>query len=115
VTDEPENLPDYYPGSKTRRKKYTEPKPQQVYEPVELGKSRMFRLDGKNVECFSSGTLAAALGRKAVTIRKWEQTGIIPKARLMTYGRDGDAGGPPLVHPQPGGDNDPHSPGREHF
>ena len=40
----------------------------------------MYTVAGQDVELFTVGQLAQALGREAGTIRKWEANGIIPKA-----------------------------------
>lgn len=42
----------------------------------------------KDAEFFTIGNLADALGRESGTIRKWENTGVIPKAAFLTPGED---------------------------
>ncbi len=41
-------------------------------------------VNGKELELFSIGDFALALGRRPTTIRAWEAQGVIPKARLRT-------------------------------
>jgi hypothetical protein len=53
-----------------------------------LGNPRTFTAGGKQVEVFSVGDLARNLGRKAVSIRRWEHEGIIPLAPFFTRGAD---------------------------
>lgn len=76
------DLPDW-PGN-------TPPKnrPDSPHRPVVDGyngaKSKIYRIAGVDRELFTVGQLAKALGRKAVTIRMWENQGWIPKATYRT-------------------------------
>lgn len=54
---------------------------------------RVYTINGEDVEFFSVGQLARALGREPGTIRKWESQGVIPKATFQVPGRDGDPRG----------------------
>lgn len=75
----------FYPGSKTPRRSYTEqrkPEPEKQAD-IDLGKPRQLRVGTQVVDFYTVGTLALALNRKTVTIRKWEQEGIIPKAQYI--------------------------------
>lgn len=56
-------------------------------------KPRKYVVGGREVEFFTVGQLATALHRKAVTIRKWEREGILPKATFQSPGRDEDPRG----------------------
>ena len=79
------NLDDYYPGSKRKRR---EPNPEvekrRAAKAAEgsWDESPMIKLlpNGKQLELFSAGAFAAALGRPLVTIRLWERRGWIPRA-----------------------------------
>jgi hypothetical protein len=54
---------------------------------------KTFTIAGKEVELFSISELAEALNRKPVTLRKWEQKGIIPKATFVKPGANQDPRG----------------------
>jgi hypothetical protein len=72
---------EYYPGS--NRPIGTAPD-RSVEEPDDERwdlKPRIYQVNGEDVEFFTVGQLGKALGgRKPVTMRKWERTGLIPKA-----------------------------------
>ena len=51
-------------------------------------KSRIYHLGGVDVELYTVGQLADALDREAVTIRKWERDGILPKAMFNSPSTD---------------------------
>lgn len=83
------NLDEFFPGSTTpldfdiRRKKAE----------VEIGawdsKPLIFKLKGKDTEFFTIGHLAKALGdRSAITLRKWEAEGILPKSPYVKQSED---------------------------
>lgn len=83
---------EYYPGSKMKRA-VREPDPEPEPE-VLWPKGKIFTISGYEVECFTTGQLAAMLGgRKAVTIRAWEAEGILPSSGYAMPGRDGDVRG----------------------
>jgi hypothetical protein len=50
-----------------------------------MTKSKSISINGKEIELFYINTLAERLGRISQTIRKWEISGVIPKAMF----RDG--------------------------
>lgn len=84
----------YYPGSQTPRKTVTAV-PEEEYEPgildemVEsLGEPVVFSVNGIDVEFFLIGQLAAALGRSATTLRRWETQGIIPRSGYTKPSKD---------------------------
>jgi hypothetical protein len=56
-------------------------------------KPRKYVVAGVSTEFFTVGNLASALGRQAVTIRKWEREGVIPKSTYQSPGRDDDPRG----------------------
>lgn len=76
----------YYPGSTTPRRTVTaapqeETEPGLLDEAVEaLGEPVVFTVNGIDVEFFLIGQLAAALGRSATTLRRWETQGTIPRS-----------------------------------
>lgn len=88
----PPTTTGYYPGSSLP----LPPKPGMPREDVnspgirEWDKSPrvMAMPNGTTAEFFDIAALAAALGRKSGTIRKWETTGIIPKALYLTGSDD---------------------------
>lgn len=67
---------EYYPGSKRKRKEVVE-KPEPV---VRTWDSRPYvkPLNGKDVEFYTIGALAEALGRPIITIRTWIANGYMP-------------------------------------
>jgi len=83
---------DTYPGSKMKRAVRTpdpEPEPDIIWP-----KGRILTIQGREVECFTTGQLAYLLGgRKAVTIRGWEAEGILPKSGYFVPGKGGDPRG----------------------
>jgi hypothetical protein len=70
-------LDDYYPGSKRKRKDAVEPLPK-----IAVGwDSRPYKKtmpNGTDMEMFTLGALAEALGRPIVTLRVWMKQGHIP-------------------------------------
>jgi hypothetical protein len=81
------DLDRYYPGSRERRQTVPAPRPPAVEEDV-LGPGRIMVLRGEKVEFFTIGQLAAALSRKAVTLRAWEAAGILPTSGYHTPSSD---------------------------
>lgn len=53
-----------------------------------VGKPKVYTVGGQDVDFFTVGQLAKALGRKPVTIRKWEADGIIPVTWYHTPSND---------------------------
>lgn len=84
-------LDDYYPGSKRKRKEVVEPALK-----IAVGwDSRPYKKtmpNGTDVDMFTLGALAEALGRPVITIRSWMKLGHIPvspyrlPARLDKHG-----------------------------
>lgn len=52
-----------------------------------------FEIGGKSVELFTISQLAEVLNRRPVTIRTWEQKGIIPRATFVKPGINKDPRG----------------------
>jgi hypothetical protein len=85
----------YYPGSSTPRKTVTVV-PSSGVAPDDdtdaalsmLGESVSFTVAGVDVEFFYIGQLAAALGRSATTLRRWESDGTIPKSGYIKPSKD---------------------------
>lgn len=75
----------FYPGSKQRRG--TTPKPREerpFWEEAFDGLTpRVYEIRGEDREFFTIGQLAYALGRKPVTLRKWEADRVIPRATFL--------------------------------
>jgi hypothetical protein len=81
------DLDEYYPNSKRKRKVSVPKKPE--IEPDLSWDSKPTKKtlpNGKDVELFSIGALAAALGRPVITIRTWIKEGYLPASpyRLPT-------------------------------
>lgn len=53
-----------------------------------LGTGTILSVAGQDVEFFTIGQLAAAINRKAVTLRAWEASGVIPRSGYTTKARD---------------------------
>lgn len=84
-------MTEYYPGSKTPKRSYSEnykPPSQEPEEDVTLGRSRTFLVYGEPKEFYGMGDLARALERKPGTIRKWESEGVIPNATFVLPSSD---------------------------
>ena len=73
------DLDEYYPGSKRKRKKSVPKKPEIVPDDSWDSKPFMKTLpNGNEVEMFTIGALASALGRPVITIRTWIKEGYLP-------------------------------------
>lgn len=81
-------LQQFFPGSIKAIPTVKEPETKAVSEEAWDFKPRTFTVGGKDVEFFTVGQLALALGRRPVTIRKWETEGIIPKALFSAPSED---------------------------
>lgn len=68
---------EYYPGSSKKIKK-TEPPPQPPPAESWDAHPRRYQVGPDEYEFFTIGDLAAALHRATVTIRHWEDAGILP-------------------------------------
>lgn len=79
----------YFPGSTTPLD-IEEKKQEQQYESDQWDlKPMIFTVKGKETEFFPIGALALALGgRKATTVRAWEQEGLIPRTVFMKPSKD---------------------------
>jgi hypothetical protein len=73
-------LQEYYPGSSRKQKQYEEPEPEkpELDALPSLGPPHYYLVNNQPVALYKIGSLAKALNRKSVTVRKWEQEGIIP-------------------------------------
>jgi len=89
------DLDEYYPGSKRKRKAVVVKEP--TIKPDATWDSRPYKKplpNGKELELFTIGALAAALGRPVITIRHWTKKGYLPVSpyRLpSTTNRKGDS------------------------
>lgn len=73
---------EYYPGSKRKRRQVT-PKPETHIADLQEWDSRAYTKtmpNGQDMEMFTIGALAIALGRPIITIRDWTKKGYLPKA-----------------------------------
>lgn len=74
-------LDEFYPGSKRKRKAVVKKQPEVVPGTNWDSSSKLRTLpNGKDVEMFTIGALASALGRPIITIRNWIKEGHIPSA-----------------------------------
>jgi hypothetical protein len=73
------DLDVYYPGSKRKRKEI-EPKKPEVTPMVDWDSKPFIKTlpNGRDVELFTIGALANALGRPTITIRNWMKEGYLP-------------------------------------
>jgi len=72
-------IDEYYPGSKRKRKIVKEEKPKVVVEKTWDARPYVKTLpNGQDVEMFTLGALAQALGRPIVTVRTWGMLGYLP-------------------------------------
>lgn len=81
-------MPDFFPGS---NQPITPPAGSRDLLGGREGKT--FTIGGREVELFTISDLAAVLNRKPVTIRKWEEKGVIPKATYAKPGANKDLRG----------------------
>ena len=71
----------YYPGSKRKRKEKVEPKREVEPESAWDSRPRITTLpSGEDIELFTIGAVASALGRPVITIRAWIKEGYLPAA-----------------------------------
>jgi hypothetical protein len=81
---------DFYPGSSRPIVRHQQPKPT-ASEPNGSewdSAPRIYTVNGTKEEFFTVGQLAQALNRQAVTVRKWERDGVIPKAVFIAPSDD---------------------------
>lgn len=75
------DLDDFYPGSKRKRKPVVKKEPEAVVSPSWDAKPKTITMpSGKDMEVFTIGALADALGRPIITVRSWIKEGYIPSA-----------------------------------
>ena len=75
------DLDEYYPGSKKKRKAVVKKEPEVVVSPNwDSRPTRRTLPNGTDVDMFTIGALAAALGRPIITIRSWIKEGYLPSA-----------------------------------
>jgi len=73
----------YYPGSKRKRKEYVKvERAKDIQEKSWDSRPYIKPLNGKDVEFFTLGALAEALGRPIITVRTWIANGYMP---VSTY------------------------------
>lgn len=60
---------------------------------LKIPEGKKFSIGGKDIELLTISQLAEALGRKPVTIRKWEAEKVIPKATYKKPGANKDVRG----------------------
>lgn len=83
---------EFYPGSSKTIDKYPNRAvaQKQISENDWDAKPKFYLVAGERREFFMVGDLARALGRQAVTIRKWERDGILPRSKFRTPSRTDD-------------------------
>jgi hypothetical protein len=75
------DLDEFYPGSKKKRKAVVKKEPEIISSPNwDANPTKRTLPNGKDVELFLIGSLAAALGRPIITIRSWIKEGYLPSA-----------------------------------
>lgn len=87
-----EDLDEYYPGSKRKRRESNPNVPvRKVLSSWDAEPQLKTLPNGNSIELFSAGALALALNRPLVTLRLWERKGYIPRApyRLKSMIVDG--------------------------
>jgi hypothetical protein len=74
-------LEEYYPGSKRKRRKVELPEAK-VIEPKSWDSKPYYKTmpNGTDMEMFTLGSLADALGRPIVTLRHWMKMGYLPQS-----------------------------------
>lgn len=74
------DLDEFYPGSKRKRKTKVEQEPTETNLSWDRNPKLRTLPNGKDVEMFTIGALATALGRPIITLRVWIKDGHIPQA-----------------------------------
>ena len=79
-------LGETYPGSKQKRRAVAAAPAPAPADEADRWDARpiWIEVDGARCEFFPIGALALALHRRPVTIRKWIENGVLPKARWVT-------------------------------
>lgn len=85
-----DEVAEYYPGSRRPIVRHpNRPQPAFPDEPRWDDKPKRYDVGGVEYELFTIGQLSEALGgRKPVTIRLWERTGVIPRATFHRPSED---------------------------
>jgi hypothetical protein len=88
----------YYPGSnkpllRHPNRLHTSASPAPKTEADWDAKPRKYVVGGVEMEFFTVGDLAKALGRQPVTMRKWEREGVMPKSTYQVPGKNDDPRG----------------------
>jgi hypothetical protein len=80
----------YYPGSKQKRPQTgiagAEVDP--AGQDLPLASGTVYLLNGRDVELFTIGQLAAVLNRSATTLRRWEADGTLPRSGYTKPSKD---------------------------
>lgn len=76
------DLPDWPGNTPPRNRGGSKRRP--AIDILNGARSRVYRINGKDMEMFTVGELARALGKKPGTIRMWELNGWIPRANFRT-------------------------------
>jgi hypothetical protein len=84
------DVQEYYPGSRRPIVRHPNRTESSMPDPDRWdAKPKVLKVKGEDVEFFTIGQLGLALGgRKPVTIRKWERTGVIPKPTFRKPSED---------------------------
>lgn len=83
-----------YPGSNRKVKDYSNYQPQVEDQSLslpplpDLGKPKHYMVGTQVVPLYRIGALAKALNRKPVTVRKWEDQGVIPNPPMLAASHD---------------------------
>lgn len=82
------DLDDFYPGSKRKRKQNTK-KQLEIKEPLTWDSHPIKKPlpNGKEIDLFTIGALANAVGRPIITVRSWMKEGYIPQAPYRLPGK----------------------------
>lgn len=92
VTDFRELAQEFYPGTSRpiirHPNRNQDEQPRKPAAPTWDRHPRVYNVGGQPREFFTVGNLAEALGRKSVTIRKWEREGVIPRATFQAPSDD---------------------------
>lgn len=81
------DLESTYPGSRERRQTVPRSRPLAVEEDP-LGPGTVMLVRGREVEFFTIGQVARAIGRKSGTLRAWEDKGVLPPSGYQTRAKD---------------------------
>lgn len=76
------DLPDWPGNTPPKNRGKSTPKP--ASDTLNGARSKFYIVNGVNVEMFTIGELARAIGRRPATIRMWEHKGWIPRVAFRT-------------------------------